>query len=582
MLFSSLSRATAVVSASALLFSSSFGGFYAASEAIGASLSQLLRGRPGHFTDTPRSAYLGAKPGRSAKDRGGLWSKNALAAAERSGSPLQANTKPEGYFLRSTAVAAAPGSSLPWEGSFGGVNSGNGNKLTSLHLFSWKTRGGMSVDFTLFHNSQSVYNDELGHGWSWTFDAYINEDPMMGIATVRWPDETCIPYTLGWSGYTAPTGIFDTLVKNGNGTWTVTKKDQTKYHFNDDGYLTEVEDRNGNTITITLNGANYATRVTDATGRYYDIDLDGSNNFESVTSPDGEVWTFTRNGSDDLTEVEWPEVDSVVYTDEFAYSSHMITTHTDKRGEDWTFTYNGDKSLATEKNPYNHTWTYTYNTTYTDLTNPLSKTTRHNYSSGKLASVVDEASYSVSQTLGAVNKPTSVTDKRGKTWSYTYDSKGNLLTKTNPLSKTWTYTYDGDNNLLTATDPLSNVTEYDYDASGNLTDVEDPLNRATAENVYDAYGQLLSVENALGKITEFTYDADGNLETIEDPLTHTTTMDYDSMSRLISTTDALSNEEEVAYDEWGRPVTYTHADTSTSLVAYDAESNTTATDLPPF
>lgn len=50
MLTSGLSRAISVVSATALLFSSSFGGFYAASETIGASLSQLMRGeaRPLH------------------------------------------------------------------------------------------------------------------------------------------------------------------------------------------------------------------------------------------------------------------------------------------------------------------------------------------------------------------------------------------------------------------------------------------------------------------------------------------------------------------------------------------------------
>ena len=633
MLGSSLSRAISVVSATALLFSSSFGGFYAASETIGASLSQLMRGKPGHFTDSPRAAYLGSKPGKT-KDRGGMWSKRALDAAAKS---KQKRKNPRiGLYVwdsaiemveelqfssgHTLAVFAEPGSSMPWEGSFGGVNSGNGNKLTSLNLFSWKTRGGMSVDFTLFHNSQTAYNDELGHGWTWTYDMYINHSG--ATATVHHGDGTSIPFTdpdyTGGGGeeeepggggdqggghgfttgslgatsptyeelhahnltdnpFTAPTGIFDELVQHTDGTWTLTKKDGTELKFNDDGFLEEIEDRNGNSITLTLNGANYVTRVTDATGRYYDIDLDGSNNFESVTSPDGKVWTFTRDGSDDLVEVEWPELDSTTYTDEFAYSSHRIVTHTDKRGKDWTFTYNVDGSLATEKNPYNHTWTYTYAGTYSEIENPLGKKTRHNYSSGKLASVVDEASYSVSQTLGAINKPTSITDKRGKTWTYTYDSKGNVLTKTNPLSKTREYTYDSDNNLLTAEDPLGNITEYTYDANGNLTDVEDPLNRATAENVYDVYGQLLSVENALGKVTEFSYDAHGNLETIEDPLTHTTTMDYDSMGRLTSTTDALSNEEEVAYDEWGRPVTYTHADASTSLVAYDAEGNTTAT-----
>jgi hypothetical protein len=44
------------------------------------------------------------------------------------------------------AVAAASGGTYPWEGSSavasGSLNTGNGNKLTTIPLFSWKTRGG--------------------------------------------------------------------------------------------------------------------------------------------------------------------------------------------------------------------------------------------------------------------------------------------------------------------------------------------------------------------------------------------------------------------------------------------------------
>lgn len=264
------SRLISVVSAITLLFSSSFAGIYSMSESVGSAIGQWARGKPGHFTDKPIRPFLGLKPGRS-KDRGGMWSKKALQAAAMSKeaeSGLEASTEESASGMHTLIIAAEPGSSLPWEGGFGdGVNSGNGNKLTSLNLFSWRTRGGMAVDFTLYHNSQTNYNDELGYGWTWTYDVYINET--LGVATVHWGDGTCIPFTLGLSGYTAPTGIFDGLVKNMDGTWTLTKKDQTVLSFNDDGFLTEIEDKNGNAITITLNGSNYATRVTDSTGRYY-------------------------------------------------------------------------------------------------------------------------------------------------------------------------------------------------------------------------------------------------------------------------------------------------------------------------
>ena len=48
-------------------------------------------------------------------------------------------------------------------------------------------------------------------------------------------DETS--YTLSGGSYVAPAGVFDTLVHNGDGTWTLTQKMGTKYNFRADGTL---------------------------------------------------------------------------------------------------------------------------------------------------------------------------------------------------------------------------------------------------------------------------------------------------------------------------------------------------------
>src|SRR5690242_5583855 len=106
-------RAVAVLSASALFFSSSFAGMLA----IGESISQSLRNlAPGHYTERPLRPYLGKQPGKAAKTRGGLWSAKALDAAARSVSVLQTGLEP---FLppvfHSQAIAPAPGNALPWE-----------------------------------------------------------------------------------------------------------------------------------------------------------------------------------------------------------------------------------------------------------------------------------------------------------------------------------------------------------------------------------------------------------------------------------------------------------------------------------
>uniref|UniRef100_UPI002582D79C DUF6531 domain-containing protein n=1 Tax=Nitrosomonas sp. TaxID=42353 RepID=UPI002582D79C len=374
-----------------LAYSSGSAGINGALLAAADFAQRAFQGRVGPFTDRPLPAYRGVNPSRDPATRGGLWNARTKAAAAQSRmARLLASTSgalpPPTHTL---ACEEAPGAGLPWEGQVnspgGQVNSGNGNKLTRVPLVSWEDRGGMAVDFTLFHNSQSDYNDELGHGWTWTYDIYIYES--MGTAIVHWGDGTAIPFSQSMGGgggevwglsklfaslafpsaafdtdYDPPAGIYDKLVKHTDGTWTLTQKDQTEYRFNDDGFCQEIEDRNGNTVTLTLNQYNYVTEVTGPSGRSLTISLDQNNNFTSVEDPLGRVWTFDLNSqTDELDAVEWPDLDQTTYTDAFEYdASHRITTHTDRRGKEWDYSYNSDGSLASATNPLSHTTGYTY------------------------------------------------------------------------------------------------------------------------------------------------------------------------------------------------------------------------------
>ena len=600
-----LLRFAAVTACFSLLTSTCLTGTYdVVSELVEAV--QSYREYPGHYSQRPLPAYKGDNPGRGGFTRGGLWSEKAKAAAKASGyeaSELMASEGGEAPPpLHTLHVAPQPGAPLPWEGEFkheltvmppfgrpdaGSVSGGgspgnsvdvpdgttrsvsntaNGNRLTSVNLFRFGVRGGMTLDFTLNHNSQYGYNDELGVGWTWTYDLYINENS--GVATVHWGDGLAIPYTWNGTSWDAPAGIFDTLVKNGGGDWTLTKKNQTVYEYNSAGFVTDIVDRNGNAISFTYNAYNYVTKITDPTGREVNITLDGNNNFTSVEAPDGKIWSFTLDGNDNLTEIIWPTNGST-YKDIFGYNANDdITTHTDRRGKNWTYTYNVDQSIATETNPLGKTWSYSYTSGKTTITDPLSKTVEHNYSSGMLASMEDESGFTINQTLNGDKLPTSVVDQRGKTWSATYDSRGNLLTETNPLSKVWEYTYDSDNVMLTAEDPLGNTTTYTPDANGNIELVEDALGRDSAAITYNAYGQPTSIEDALTKVTTVTYDANGYTETITDPNSNDVTLDWDSMGRLVSQTDALSYVTSFAYDNWGRLTTKTMPGSATRSLTY--------------
>ncbi|WP_025228633.1 RHS repeat-associated core domain-containing protein [Fimbriimonas ginsengisoli] len=609
-----LFRALSFFTATTVLTAATASGTHAISLSVGEAVAQYLRNPHGAYTQAPTKPYLGQHPGRDPHGRGGVWTRAALVDAEESAQPLYASTEPAQIPPHSLAVAAEPGTTYPWEGSTNGVNTGNGNKLTKIPLVSWTGRGGMPVEFSLYHNSQTNYEDELGKGWTWSYDIYINN--LTGNPVVHWGDGLSIPFTSSDSGgtttaggttggggggtealapgamgetiaphgpsawyttYTAPAGVYDALLHNGDGTWTVTKKTGEKYQFNSAGFCTAIQDRNGNQITLTLNSSNYCTQISDQTGRHISISV-SSGKFTSITDPLGRTWSFTRNGSDCLTTVTWPVLDAVTYTDWFTYdTSGRILTHTDRRGKVWTRTYNTDGSIATEVDPLSHTTSYGYTSSATTITDPLSHVATDNYSSGALASSQDESGFSESVTSRDSNhNPLTVVDKRGKTWTRTFDSSGNVLTVTDPLSHVTTYTYNGFSEPLTVTDALSHVTTNTYDANGNLLTSTDPLSHVTVTNTFGTYGLMATTKDALNHTTTLSYDTDGNCTSSTDPLSHVTTIAYDGLSRVTSTTDALSHVESVAYDAWSRPVTYTHADSTAATKSYNAVDQVSA------
>ena len=345
--FSSL----ALLSAGALLLSSSGAGLLAFAGDLreaGAQLSRAPEGgvHPVPGTGVPRRAARARPPragrpleGVPADGRRGVRRERAAVRPELGrGRPPAGLPHPRG--------GGGAGVVPPlWEGSANGVNTGNGKGLTTLPLFGWTVRGGTALDLTLYHDSQSVYSDELGAGWTWTYDVYVND--LGGDPVLHWGDGTAIPYAASGSGgggggtldpggpggggfqsgfggppgggpsgdpggpatYAAPSGIHDALVRNADGTWTATRKDGTLYTFNAAGFLRRVQDRNGNAIVLTLDSGNYVTRIADPTGRYVDVAQDASHRFTSMTDHTGRTWAFAYSASGDLASVTPPSLD---------------------------------------------------------------------------------------------------------------------------------------------------------------------------------------------------------------------------------------------------------------------------------
>jgi len=494
-----------------------------------------------------------------------------------------------GVVIHALAVGADGGSTYPWEGSVGDLNTGNGNKLTSVPIVGWTARGGLPVAFTLNHSSESLHNDELGQKWTHSYDIYLapyTDDFGSGLK-VHWGNDLSYGFVQNVDGtYSAPTGIHDTLVANGSPvtSYDLTTKNQVKYHFtNPNGtgwYIATISDLNGNTVTVNHNTGNYVTTIVDSTGRTITLTYTGSL-ITSISDPLSRSWSISYT-SGALTKITYPVVSGSTFNEQFGYdANYCITSITDKRGKVSTATYNSDGSLATETDACSNAVTYTYASGQTIITDANSNTVRHNYTSGRLMSVEDQAGVLESYSYDASNNRTGVTDRRGNAWRYSFDSSGNMLTKTDPLTHQWTWTWNSFNEPLTAADPLGSYVANTFDTHGNLTRTDEKNSGGTIQASttygYDAggHGLLVSKTDNNSHTTAYGYGTNGELTSTTTPGTHATSRGVNALGVTTSRTDALSNVTSYTLDNWNR-VTLTNYPTGTDpTFTYDANSNLT-------
>lgn len=166
---------------------------------------------------------------------------------------------------------------------------------------------GVPLEFTRTYSSMSTDAGDLGHRWrhNYSWSLTIESD---GDATVQYPSGgvSRFDWNSGSETFTAPAGNTDSLVDNGDDTYTLTNKAQIEFNFSSAGKLASMVDRNGNTTTLSYVSGRLDS-VEDQGGRELTFDYDGSNRIIAVTdpmsSPDTRTVEFTYDGSGDLSEV---------------------------------------------------------------------------------------------------------------------------------------------------------------------------------------------------------------------------------------------------------------------------------------
>jgi RHS repeat-associated protein len=436
---------------------------------------------------------------------------------------------------------------------------------------------GIPLEFTRHYNAHSTYVGSLGHRWVHNYAMEVDERSG-NDAEVRYPSGRLVRFNYDNGSYIPPAGIFDTLVKNGDDTWTLTTKRQVRYNFDTSGNLASIVDRNDNTTTLAYTSGRL-TSVTDPGGRSLTFSYDGSGRVTQVTDPLNRTVQYAYDSNGDLVTV----TNVLGGQSTFTYSNHRLVTGTDARGNTFvTNVYDGANRVVQQTDAMDNVTTIAYDTPgegATRMTDARSNSTTFYFDQEYRVTDIEDALEGVATWIYDDDKNiTSVTDQNNHTTSFTYDDAGNVLTTTNALSKTWTFTYNSNNDLLTVTDPLSRETDFAYDASGNLTSITNALQQEVTIG-RDGSGQITAITSPLEHTTTFGYDTYGNLTNVTDPLQESATMAYDLGGRMTSFTDQRNKTTTYTYDAVNGLLTLTDPLSHVTTFVYDAKGNlTSATD----
>jgi RHS repeat-associated protein len=458
----------------------------------------------------------------------------------------------------------------------------------------------------------------------------INTEPFYDSPTT-YPDGSINYYPSGI--VCTPERVNDDLLYiEPDGSYTVTKKNKTQYHYSFYGQLEKITDTNGNEIEFVYDTSHKLVKITDGFDRNTDITYAGGR-IAKITDPKNRTVGYAYDSEGRLVSVTDPQGDTVTYEYNANFISaivkpgesrrtynyvqlgdkYVIDSVTDEKGYSDKFIYNPEQkyteyineSRISEKHYYNdknlETKVVYSDGSYIEIqydeknnmisrTDELGKTTLFEYDAVRnLTQTTDANGYSERWTYNQWNKVSQYTDKLGNVITYQYDPKGNLTSVTFPDYSSMSYGYNEKGQLVSETDQLGNASQLSYnnvgyietvtgregnitrqstDAIGNVTSITNAKENATSF-AYNMDNKLVQLTDALGKSERFEYDSRKNLVKMIDKNGSASTLEYDKRNKLIKTTSPLGETTVYIYREDGRIVSEILNNTSTTIYTYD-------------
>ncbi|QPP08738.1 type IV secretion protein Rhs [Streptomyces bathyalis] len=319
-------------------------------------------------------------------------------------------------------------------------------------------------------------------------------------------------------------------------------------------WLTEVEDRNGNGISVDREADGTPTAVRHDGGYHVEVTTDdGLISTIAVRTPDGPV-----------------QVKSYAYDD-----ARNLTHIVNSSGLPLVFGYDDEHRITS--------WTDRNDSTYQFIYDERGRVTRTVGPEGYLSSQLE---YDTAQRI------TRYTDSLGAVTTYHLNHLGQVIAETDPLGNTTHREWDRNDNLLSRTDALGNTTRFEWaDNHHDLLAVHRPDGTTTTtsynhqhlpveitlpdgavwQQEYDTRGNRTTVVSPDGTATRFAHDPTGAVTTITDPLGARTRITNNSAGLPVAITDPAGGELTSALDAFGRPRTVTDPLGATTRLEWTVE-----------
>lgn len=441
---------------------------------------------------------------------------------------------------------------------------------------------GFPFEFKRFYNSKFSAQVGLPVGFGWTHSYNLHLSTTLTDATVVFGDGHSEIHILNGGQYTGEAGVYDILTNNGDGTFTLTSKDQSQRNFDIQGRLSSIVDKNGNTLMLRYDespspGLVVLTNIVDTAGRQINFESDSKGLLRQIADPLGRIIQFLYDANTNLVAV----TNANGGTNGFAYDgNHQMTTASDARGTSFVQnTYDSlQRVVSYQSDAYGSQTGFYYDfiSRITYVTNALLGVSVHYHDTNLLVTnLVDEAGNRESYQYDASRNRIRVRNKNGNETQFSYDGRGNVTNKIDALGNITSIGYDTLNDLVRKVDALGNVALWGYDSRGNLKSSTNELSRVTSVEI-DARGLPIIVTDGRGIRTTNQFDAEGNLTKVLNAMGFSTRFEYDSVGRRIREIDALNHTNSLFYDNNDNLLFRTNALGFVTTYTYDANNNRTS------